>query len=123
MSMPLNLLFLQNLAPTEVLLILVVALLVFGGRLPQVARNLGKSFVEFKKGLRDLNTDLRNELDMSDRPAPPRPREQLPQPPVNQPAPVAKDATTEPTPPTPAPVASSSTTSTPETPAPQPPNS
>ncbi|MFO0980541.1 MAG: twin-arginine translocase TatA/TatE family subunit [Planctomycetota bacterium] len=66
-----SLLFFQNIGPTEMLMILVVALLVFGGRLPQVARNLGKSFVEFKKGLRDINEDLRSELDPN-RPSPPR---------------------------------------------------
>jgi len=36
----------------------VVALLIFGRRLPDVARNLGKSIVEFKKGIRDVKTDI-----------------------------------------------------------------
>ena len=76
----LDLLFIQNIGPTEMLLILVVALLVFGGRLPQVARSLGKSFVEFKKGLRDLNNDLKSEMDAADRPPPPRPAEKLAKP-------------------------------------------
>jgi len=38
--------------------ILVVALLVFGRRLPDVARSLGKSIVEFKKGIRDVKDDI-----------------------------------------------------------------
>ena len=38
--------------------ILVVALLIFGRRLPDVARSVGKSIVEFKKGIKDVKDDV-----------------------------------------------------------------
>ena len=44
--------------PLEWVFILVVALLIFGRRLPDVARSMGKSIVEFKKGLRDVKEDM-----------------------------------------------------------------
>ncbi|MBI4716721.1 MAG: twin-arginine translocase TatA/TatE family subunit [Planctomycetes bacterium] len=54
---------------TEWIIILVVALLVFGRRLPDVARSLGKSIVEFKKGIREVKDDI----EQADRPATPAP--------------------------------------------------
>lgn len=43
--------FLQNLGPTELIVILIIILVLFGGtKLPSLARSLGKSVGEFKKG-------------------------------------------------------------------------
>jgi sec-independent protein translocase protein TatA len=51
-------------SPLGMLVILVVVLLLFGNRLPQLMRSLGRSVVEFKKGIND--TDEEEESD--DRP-------------------------------------------------------
>jgi len=42
----------------EWIVILIVALVIFGRRLPDVARSIGKSIVEFKKGIRDVSDDI-----------------------------------------------------------------
>lgn len=45
----------------EWLVILVVALLIFGKRLPEIARSIGKSLTAFKKGIREAE-DTRDEV-------------------------------------------------------------
>ena len=42
----------------ELTVILVVALLIFGRRLPEVGRSLGKGIVEFKKGVQGITDEL-----------------------------------------------------------------
>lgn len=42
----------------EIIMILVVGLLLFGRKLPEVGRSLGRSIVEFKKGLKDVSTEV-----------------------------------------------------------------
>lgn len=53
----------QNIGPWEVIIIAVVALLLFGRRLPEVGRSLGRGIVEFKKGLRDVQDSVEHEMD------------------------------------------------------------
>jgi sec-independent protein translocase protein TatA len=42
----------------ELLVIAFVGLLLFGKRLPEVGRSLGKGIVEFKKGLRGVEDEI-----------------------------------------------------------------
>lgn len=42
----------------EWIVILIIALLIFGPRLPSVMRNLGKSVNEFKKGMRETEDEF-----------------------------------------------------------------
>lgn len=42
----------------ELLIICVLGLLIFGKRLPEVARNLGKGITEFKKGVKGIEDDV-----------------------------------------------------------------
>jgi sec-independent protein translocase protein TatA len=44
--------------PAEMVIIAIVALLLFGRRLPEVGRSLGKGIVEFKKGLREVQDEV-----------------------------------------------------------------
>ena len=50
--------FLQNIGFTELIVILLIALLLFGGRLPEVGRNLGRGISQFKKGLREMEQEI-----------------------------------------------------------------
>lgn len=50
-----------GLGPMEIGVIVLVMLLLFGRRLPIVARDVGRSVVSFKRGLRDL--DLRRGIE------------------------------------------------------------
>ena len=54
----------------EILLILGLGLVLFGRRLPEVGRSLGKSIVEFKRGLHDVKDEIDREStkEANDRP-------------------------------------------------------
>ncbi|HQU42206.1 MAG: hypothetical protein B7Z73_00650 [Planctomycetia bacterium 21-64-5] len=47
-----------GLSPVELMVVGVVAVLLFGSKLPSVARSVGKSLGEFKKGMQDLQNEL-----------------------------------------------------------------
>jgi sec-independent protein translocase protein TatA len=69
--------------PMHLLVIGIIAILLFGKRLPDIARSLGKSMVEFKKGLKGLEDDIHSQTSspsQPDQPAlqpPPRPPQRV----------------------------------------------
>src|SRR5688572_17416248 len=50
--------FLPSMGPMEWMIILGLAILLFGRKLPEVGRSLGKGIVEFKKGLKGLEDEV-----------------------------------------------------------------
>lgn len=49
--------FIQNIGPLQWLIILALGLLIFGRKLPEVGRSLGLAIVEFKKGLKGIDSE------------------------------------------------------------------
>lgn len=53
-----------NLGATEIILIVLVILLLFGAKkIPELARGIGKGMSEFKKGLKDVEKDIKDATD------------------------------------------------------------
>ncbi|MCX5671820.1 MAG: twin-arginine translocase TatA/TatE family subunit [Planctomycetota bacterium] len=44
--------------PWEIAIVAVIALLLFGKRLPEIGKSLGRGIVEFKKGLNDVQNEV-----------------------------------------------------------------
>mgnify|MGYP001125495508 CR=1 FL=1 len=51
----------QGFGPWEMAIIAMVGLLLFGKRLPEVGRSLGKGIVEFKRGVKGIEDDIDQE--------------------------------------------------------------
>ncbi len=55
-------------SPMEMMVVGLIAVLLFGSRLPSVARSMGRSFIEFKKGMRGIEEEVGGAIH-NDRPA------------------------------------------------------
>ena len=51
--------------PFEIALVGIAALILFGKRLPDVARSFGKGITEFKKGIREVEDEVEKPLEDS----------------------------------------------------------
>ncbi len=48
-----------GIGPTELLLAAGVGLLLFGNRLPSIARSMGRSLIEFKRGFKEVEQEIK----------------------------------------------------------------
>ena len=56
-----NLLFIGNIGGTEIIIIAIIILLLFGGKkIPEIMQGLGKGVKSFKKGMKDIEDDIEN---------------------------------------------------------------
>jgi sec-independent protein translocase protein TatA len=58
-----------NLGNWEILILAALGLLIFGKRLPEVGRSLGKGIVEFKKGLAGIEDEVKHPTTSSNDPS------------------------------------------------------
>ena len=69
-----------NLNPIEILFLAGLGLLLFGRKLPDVGRYLGRSMIEFKKGMKGLEDDVESTGNVPTNPMPmeqPRPPQRV----------------------------------------------
>jgi len=69
-----NILAMWTPGPLELLLILLALVLLFGKRLPEIARGLGRSLTEFKKGLKETKEDIEKSTDIGEEQPEEKPR-------------------------------------------------
>ena len=62
--------FLGGIGPPELLIFGTIALLLFGKRLPEVARSLGQGLSQFKQGMSGLQEEFRKASEPPPKPAP-----------------------------------------------------
>ncbi len=68
-------LFLAMLGTTEIIVIAVVVLLLFGAKkVPELMKGVGTGIKEFKKASRDVQDELHRAMDEAERTPPPPPR-------------------------------------------------
>ena len=54
----------SKIGPTEIILILAIVLLLFGGKkIPELMRGLGKGVTSFKKGLKDVDEEIKKDIE------------------------------------------------------------
>jgi sec-independent protein translocase protein TatA len=70
-----------SLGPQELIIILIIGVLLFGRKLPEVGRYLGKGIVEFKKGMAGLEDDVEASSTAAAPPAKTAPAIEAPKPP------------------------------------------
>jgi sec-independent protein translocase protein TatA len=80
--------FLPSVGPQELIILLVIGVLLFGRRLPEIGRYLGKGIVEFKKGLKGVEDEMEGTASGA---APSRP-----EPAIDQPRPPQRVSTSVP---------------------------
>ncbi|MBN2216482.1 MAG: twin-arginine translocase TatA/TatE family subunit [Pirellulales bacterium] len=60
-----------SMGPGELVIVGIIAVLLFGERLPEVGRSLGRSLIEFRKGLHEIQNEFHRSVESSS----PEPRE------------------------------------------------
>jgi len=60
-----------GLGGTEMFILLVLGVLLFGKKLPEVGRSLGKGLVEFKKGLQGIEDEVHGSMRQAEAAPPP----------------------------------------------------
>ena len=66
MTEQINMLGFMTMGPFEWGVVLVVAVLIFGRRLPEIAKGMGKSLTEFKKGVKEAQTEVTSAADIDE---------------------------------------------------------
>jgi sec-independent protein translocase protein TatA len=73
--------FLGGLGTGEIIVLMIIGVLLFGRKLPEVGRYLGKGIVEFKKGMKGLEDDVESSSAASQQVSapvePPRPPQKI----------------------------------------------
>jgi sec-independent protein translocase protein TatA len=49
-------------SPTAVIVILLIGVMLFGGRLPEIARSIGKGILEFQRGMNEWGNEAKKTI-------------------------------------------------------------